>query len=103
MESDGNKTPSSDQEFLNIPRIYSNAVKVSRSLYDFQLIFGNAVMNNLGDEPKQIVEAKHIVQLSPQHFKVLCHIFNKQLAAYEKEFGEIQLPSEQGDSPSKHD
>lgn len=102
MESMDNQKHSADQEFLGISRIYSNAIRVSRSLYDFQLIFGNSVMNNLADEPRQIVEAKCIVQLSPQHFKVLCQIFDKQLAAYEKEFGEIQLPQEQSNISGDH-
>lgn len=94
MEPKENRELSPDDLFMNIPRVYSNAVKVSRSFYDFQLIFGNVAVNNLGDKPKQLIEPKFIAQLSPQHFKILTQILNKQLQQYEKEYGPISDPPE---------
>lgn len=93
MAENEKRTPT-DEAFAQIPRIYSNAVKVSFSLYDFQLVFGNASLNNLADEPQQVVTAAFIAQLSPQHVKVLSRILVKQLERYEKQHGEIRVPEE---------
>lgn len=92
--ADNDKSIPSEDMFVQIPRVYSNAVKVSFSLYDFQLVFGNASLNNLVEEPQQVVTATFITQLSPQHAKVLSRILVKQLARYEKQHGEIAVPDD---------
>jgi hypothetical protein len=79
-------------EFQTIPRLYINAVRASFSYYDFQLILGNSALDNLGEEANLIVEPRFVVQMAPQHYKVLASMLSDQLEKYEKQFGKIPGP-----------
>lgn len=80
--------------FEEILRIYSNTVKMSFSLYDFQLIFGNAAFDSISENQRIDVQAQMLVHMSPQHFKVMVGILNNYLEKYEKDFGKIAIPTE---------
>lgn len=83
-----------DDVFAAVPKIYFNAVRVTRTYNEFQFSFGQAVFNTLRDEPELALQIHFIGQTSPQHMKILVKILNQQLNDYEKEFGKIpELPS----------
>lgn len=94
MKEKENDSVTNNDLLLNIPRIYSNAVKIVSSFYDFQLLFGSGIINVLEENSTQIIESKFLVQLSPQHYKVLLNSMQNQLDEYEKKFGEIKLPED---------
>jgi hypothetical protein len=50
------------------------------------------------NETQPIVEAAAIVQMSPQHAKALLGALSKNVAKWEKNFGEIKIPAEKDDS-----
>lgn len=75
------------------PIMYSNAVRISMSNYDFMLDLG---LNVPTVDPKTQRPARTILPLatfsmSPQHFKAFVHLAVKQLGEYEKQFGEIRI------------
>gem|GEM_PF-5605329 len=82
----------------NLARIYSNSVKLSVSLYDFQLIFGNSALDSLSENQQIVVQPQILIHMSPQHFKAMMEILNSHLKKYEETFGEIHIPQ---DSPAK--
>ena len=81
-----------EDPFPSLPKIYANAVKVSRTYHDFQLVLGTSFINSIAEQPSQVVFAQAVVQMSPEHFKSLTRIFNEQLVNYESEFGQIPSP-----------
>ena len=97
MENKDDLNQQIENSFLALPKIYSNAVKISRTFDDFQIIFGHRTLDVLREKPLMIVEARALIQLSPQHFKLLVKAVSEQLAKYEKEFGIIQTPPENED------
>lgn len=75
------------------PIMYSNAVKISMSNYDFMLDLG---LNVPTMDPKTQRVVSNILPLatftmSPQHFKAFVQLAVKQLGEYEKQFGEIKI------------
>ncbi len=80
--------------FVTIPKVYSNTIKVNFTLFEFQMIVASATINSVAEPAYQIVEPKFILQMSPQHFKVLSEVLARQLEKYEKQFGVISIPEE---------
>lgn len=64
--------------------VYANQVGITGGIYDIALKFFN--MHNKEEEI--------CVVMSPQHAKSLSTMLNETINAYEKEIGEIVLPSE---------
>lgn len=76
-----------------LPVIYSNAVRVTMSYYDFMLDFGFNIPTKDPKTEKFVPNIVHIatVAISPQHFKAVVKLANEHLTAYEKQFGEIKI------------
>lgn len=70
-----------------IPELYTNSVDFGVSAYEFTFMFGLRGIKN--GESKPIVN----VRMSPQHAKVMSLLLAKNVSNYEKEIGEISLPS----------
>lgn len=73
--------------------IYSNSANLEVTPWDFKFVFGALVSQGQGKPPK--IENKVEVLMSPQHAKVLLTLFANNLALYEKQVGEIKLPTPQ--------
>jgi hypothetical protein len=69
--------------------LYANNTSVGVSTFDFSLVFGEIVG---ATEGKLQVEEHTKIIMSPLHAKVLAQVFMDNVAAYEKQFGEIKLP-----------
>lgn len=78
--------------FASIPRLYVNAVRTSFTYYDFQLMLANAALDNMGEQANLVVEPRFIVQMAPEHCKVLVSMLADQIDKYEKQFGTIRRP-----------
>jgi len=72
---------------VEIPELYSNSVEFGVSAYEFTFMFGLKGIKK--GEPKPLVN----VRMSPQHAKVMSLLLAKNVRNYEKEIGEISLPS----------
>ncbi len=67
---------------------YANSVQVRVSVWDFQLIFGQAS----SEAPDQLNIQNHQgIFLSPQQAKALWNVLGQNLAQYEQAFGELNL------------
>jgi len=74
--------------------IYANNVQLEGSVFDFALSFGEMtpeIKNGM-----HVVNQKARVILSKEMTKVLSALLNANIAAYEKQFGEIVLPRPAG-------
>ena len=91
MAEDNNKDKIQgvDDFFSSIPQVYFNAVKINKSKYDFQLIFGQSLINPFLEKPQQFIKPLFLGNTSPQHFKAFVKVLTNVLTEYEKEFGEI--------------
>ena len=76
----------------NVASIYSNAVNVAISLYDFRLILGER--QGASGDPAQIKSVAKVF-LSPPHAKALARLLARQVERYERQFGPIPVPPEQ--------
>lgn len=63
MATDHPNQEEAGRGFESIPRGYINAVRVSHTYYDFQLILGNSALDNLGEKPSLLVEPRFVVQM----------------------------------------
>ena len=71
------------------PIHYCNIAQIEGiSLNDFRIAFG--VIKDMNN-PNLEEDLDFIILTSPQHFKALTAIFNQNLEAYEKIFGEIKM------------
>lgn len=77
-----------------LPVFYTNAVNIRVSLFDILMECGK--MYPKADEKTNDIKPEFIhefsIFMSPQHFKELVIMFNKQLETYEKKFGKINEP-----------
>lgn len=101
MESDKPVEQRLHSPFAEAPKFYSNAIRISQSLYDFQIVFGHGVVDDTGEQAVQLVETRAIIHLSPAHCKVLSEILAQQVAAYEKNFGPIPTKSSKEDQKAE--
>lgn len=72
------------QEFIDFPfpTFYTNAMKVTSSYFDFQLLVMDRMSKDLGTIRARIV-------MSPSHAKLLAGALITQLQQWEQQFGEI--------------
>lgn len=81
--------PKKDSHFT----AYSNALQVHITNWDFQFEFGE--MQPVSSETVQIRPVATLI-MSPQHAKAMAGILSKNVAQYEKDFGEIRFePADQ--------
>jgi flagellar protein FlaG len=67
---------------------YANSVHIRVSVWDFQLIFGQAS----SDAPDKItIRNQNAIFLSPQQAKALWNMLGQNLAQYEQAFGTLNL------------
>lgn len=76
----------------NLSNLYCNSAKVTHMLYDFQIILGLQLIDNLSDRTHSVIVAKQLIHMSPQHFKAFTLACNSQLEKYEGAFGVISIP-----------
>jgi hypothetical protein len=76
----------------DIPEFYVNSVKLSTHVFDIQMNL--AIRRGPNDQPKEIA----LIRMSPQHALVMCKLLEKQLQAYENQFGKIPIPQKLLDS-----
>ena len=70
------------------PGLSGNLCQVRVSVWDFQLIFGQAS----SESPEQVtIRNQQAVFLSPQQAKALCNVLGQNLAQYEQAFGTLNL------------
>jgi len=69
-----------------VPDIYTNAIQLQTSVFEFALVF--ALMSPGEGEPRPLVR----VRMSPQQALALHLILENNIEVYEKEFAEIVLP-----------
>lgn len=74
----------------NIPYYYINAMAVSASYYDFQIVCSNNVL----DTATKTMYNRELcdIIMSPQHAKELCNILSNYIKEYEKKFGILTPP-----------
>ena len=84
-EQDEKQTPS----VAALPRFYCNFVKITHSVYDFQIVLGTQSAEVTSDEMTTLVEPKVLVHMSPQHVRVVAEMLQEQLRKYESVFGAI--------------
>lgn len=87
---------------VNVP-LYSNAVRIKSSTFDFMLDFG---LNNpvLDEKAKKLVpQIAHLltIYMSPQHYKAFCKVAVGQLEQYEAKFGEIKIEKGKATAPTR--
>lgn len=71
--------------------VYSNNIHLSVSLFDFSLVFGE-ITDDRSDNGMNVVNQKVRVVLSKEMTKVLWRLLDRNLAAYEKQYGQINIP-----------
>ena len=74
----------------NFVKIYSNNIQMTITLWDMSLMFGEIGETKDG---KVTIEQKVKVNLSKEMTKALSNLLNRNLAAYESQFGEIKMLS----------
>lgn len=83
-----------------LPLFYCNSVRSTFGLFDFQVMFGTLMVDNLnhrnGENADIILKPQCVTHFSPEHFKQMVKIFTSQLAEYEKRFGSINEPPQIG-------
>jgi len=67
--------------------IYANSVRFATAPWDFSLVFGQTIVDRIDDA---YIEDKVTITLSPQTAKAVADILNRNLADYERQFGEIR-------------
>jgi len=79
-------------ESIQVRRIYTNAVRISHTFYDFHIVLGTMLPRQDGKAGPPMIAPTDIVYMSPQHAKVLSDILARQVANYEKSYGQIKTP-----------
>jgi hypothetical protein len=75
----------------SIQRTYTDAARLSHTLYSFQMIFGTTVpIWGEGSIEIRVIPAQ-LIHMSPQHSKVFSRVLVKQIEMYEKEHGTIAI------------
>jgi Protein of unknown function (DUF3467) len=69
-------------------KIYANNIEMNVTHWDMSLIFGE-IVGEEGDKP--IVEQKVKVNMSKEFTKALLNLLTVNIAAYEKQYGEITV------------
>ena len=67
--------------------VYANSVRFATAPWDFSLVFGQTIVDQIDDLH---IEDQVTISLSPQTAKAMADILNKNLADYERQFGEIR-------------
>lgn len=79
-----------------LPLFYCNSIRSTFGLFDFQVMFGTAMVDNLtpkdSENPETVLKPQCVTHFSPEHFKQMVRIFTKQLEEYEERFGTIIAP-----------
>lgn len=90
-------------EESDVQFVYTNAVTIGSSYFDFQLNFGKQII----DGSKRSVTVKDVsrIIMSPQHAKILVTLLKKQVDEYENKFGVMRPPGQgvMGRSEKKKD
>lgn len=74
--------------------IYTNNAAFGATVFDLSITFGEiSDVDESGPEPVAIVNQFARVVMSPIHAKILSYVFQKQVEAYEKRFGPINIPT----------
>jgi hypothetical protein len=84
------------------PTAYSNNVQLLLSSWDITFEFSQFALIPSEEEGQPPVASKIIVQrivMSPQHAKAFLNILSENLDAWERQFGEIQLPRQEPNPP----
>ena len=87
---------------VSTPTQYSNNVQILLSSWDFtlelsQLILGAPEQEN--QQPSISMGAAQRIIMSPQHAKAFSMILQQNVRQWEEQFGEIQLPPQNPNSP----
>lgn len=78
----------------NFLRTYANSVAVGLSPWDVRLTFGDILGHEEVDgKRKAVIEETVEVLLTRETAKALTAILHDKITAYEREFGEIKLPT----------
>lgn len=95
------KKEASQEKLVQIPldedrdltAVYANFVRTHLTFWDIKLQFGQISPGEKGG-----ARAKEVVRLymSPMHAKATLELLKRQVAEYEKRFGEIPLPEKIG-------
>lgn len=73
--------------------IYTNNAAFGTTVFDLSITFGEiSDVDQSGPEPVAVVTQYARVVMSPIHAKILAYVFQKQVEAYEKRFGSINIP-----------
>jgi|SRR5215211_9457852 len=87
---------------VNVPTQYSNNVQILLSSWDFTFVFSQLVLSAPEQENQQpsisMGTAQRII-MSPQHAKAFLAILQQNIQQWEQQFGEIQLPPQNPNSP----
>ena len=75
----------------NSIQIYSNALTITPTPFDFQIKFATQTINP--GKHEAAIKELCTVFLSPQHAKVFSQLLQRQIAKYEEENGEISIPA----------
>lgn len=75
----------------DVAEYYSNSVGFAMGYYDVALLFG---LQKPSTQGVPIREMRAIINMSPQHAKVVCLLLKKNLEEYQKKYGEIVVPDE---------
>jgi hypothetical protein len=71
-------------------KIYTNSCQLEVSPWDFTFTFGE--LKRLGGSSTKVEEQMAVI-MSPQHAKALLGILASNVSEYEKQVGEIKLPT----------
>lgn len=70
---------------IQIPELYTNAVKTNMTPYEFELTFG------LGSNNYEGVRPVANLRMSPQFAKEFALLLNENVRLFEQKFGEIKI------------
>jgi hypothetical protein len=78
----------------DVPDYYVDAVRIAVGAYGFVLELG---AQGIGDTPvseKPPTKRLAVIRMSPQHAMILAKLLQKNVAAYQQNYGPISLPDE---------
>lgn len=78
-----------DEKKDNIVDVYSNALTVSNTYFDFNLVFRKEYMYEEEGQQKKDSEQVALVRVSPQLAKGLLALLQNNIREYEKQYGPI--------------
>lgn len=93
MGEENNQNIKVEYKNEDFPIYYSNGASVAPTYYDFQFNFTNQYVNG---NQNDVFSQKNLCKIfmSPEHAKVFSMIISRNIAEYEKIFGEIKVPKE---------